>query len=278
MTRRLCSLLLLLTAPLGAAADQHPARLSFSATLESIKISGRPDEVVTRQFKLTLDPNQPTTHFKAHVEDWWRSEDGKQSFYGAPGTLAHSCAKWVSLNPVDAAVSASDTLTVRVTVSVPHELSSGGYWCALTLDEVPDPEAVSQGVGVRFLASVSTGVFVYVDPVERDATITHLDVNGDAAIVGVHNDGNAPLGIEGTLEFYAPGGTLPVATVEMARSTLLTEPSKDGTFSTQLPSATVLPSGQYRVRAILDFGADHYVGAERDVAVTRGTNTGVVDR
>jgi hypothetical protein len=278
MTRRLCSLLLLLTAPLGAAADQNPARLSFSATLESIKISGRPDEVVTRQFKLTLDPSQPTTHFKAHVEDWWRSEDGKQSFYGAPGTLAHSCAKWVSLNPVESAVSAGETLTVRVTVAVPHELSSGGYWCALTLDEVPDPEAAAQGVGVHFLASVSTGVFVYVDPVDREATITRLDVAGGNIVVKVHNDGNAPLGIEGKFEFYTPGARTPAATVEMPRGTLLTEPVRDGEFTTPLPAAASLPPGTYHLRAILDFGADHYVGAERDLTVTREGDAGVVDR
>lgn len=278
MTRRLCSLLLLLTAPLGAAADQNPIRLSFSATLESIKISGRPDEVVTRQFNLTLDPSQPTTHFKAHVEDWWRSEDGTQSFYGAPGTLAHSCAKWVSLNPVESAVSAGDTLTVRVTVAVPHELSSGGYWCALTLDEVPDPEAATQSVGVHFLASVSTGVFVYVDPVDRAATITGLDISAGNVVVKVHNDGNAPLGIEGKFEFYAPGGKIAAATVEMPRGTLLTEPYRDGTFTMPLPAAASLPAGQYRVRAVLDFGADHYVGAERDLTVTREGDAGVVDR
>lgn len=278
MTRRVCSLLLLLTAPLGAAADQNPARLSFSATLESIKISGRPDEVVTRQFKLTLDPNQPTTHFKAHVEDWWRSEDGQQSFYGAPGTLAHSCAKWVSLNPVESAVSAGETLTVRVTVAVPHELSNGGYWCALTLDEVPDPEAAAQGVGVHFLASVSTGVFVYVDPVDRDASITGLDITADRAVVRVHNEGNAPLGIEGKVEFYAPGTKTPAAVVDLPRATLLTEPSKDGTFGAPLPAAGSLPSGTYHVRAILDFGADHYIGAERDLTITREGNAGVVGR
>lgn len=74
--------------------------LSFHATLESIKVDARPQQVITRQFKLTLDPNQPETRFKARVEDWWRSEDGAQSFYAEAGTLRHSCARWVSLNPV----------------------------------------------------------------------------------------------------------------------------------------------------------------------------------
>src|SRR5579871_4518746 len=87
-----------------AAAGQAPAPMSFNATLETIKINARPQQVVTRQFRLTLDEHQPVTHFTARVEDWWRSEDGKQSYYAAPGTLRHSCARWVSLNPVESAV------------------------------------------------------------------------------------------------------------------------------------------------------------------------------
>ena len=150
-------------------ADQVPGGLSFSATLESIEIDARSDQVVTRQFSLTLDKNQPRTHFKAHIEDWWRSEDGRQSFYASPGTLKKSCGNWVSLNPVESAIGGGETLLVRVTVAIPPERAAGGYWCALTVDEIPDPLAPSTGVGVHFVASVSTGIFVYLDPVLRNA-------------------------------------------------------------------------------------------------------------
>ena len=86
MTTKWIAILLLAAAPL-VAADQQPGRLSFSATLESIRVNARPDDVITRQFKLTLDPQQPRSTFHAKVEDFWRSEDGTQSFYGTPGTL-----------------------------------------------------------------------------------------------------------------------------------------------------------------------------------------------
>src|SRR5262245_43648354 len=120
-------------------SSQSPRPMSFSATLTSIKVTARPGQVVTRGFQLTLDPGQPKTHFKAKVEDWWRSRDGLQSYYGAPGTLRHSCASWTSLNPVESAVDAGETLNIRVTVTVPREIAPGGYWCALTMDQVPDP-------------------------------------------------------------------------------------------------------------------------------------------
>jgi hypothetical protein len=261
--------LLVLALPLPQA-NQSPSGLSFSATMDSIKVNARPDQVITRQFRLTLDANQPVTHFVAHVEDWWRSEDGKQSFYAAPGRLAHSCAKWVALNPVESAVNPGGTLVVRITATVPRELAGGGYWCALTVDEVPDPLAASSGVGVRFVASVSTGIFIDVDPINRAATIQDVRIQADQVLVRVRNDGNSPLGIEGHVEFYAPGATAPTATADLPRSTLLTEPSVEGLFGVTLPPAATLPSGHYVVRAILDFGTDHYIGAEREVDLVRG--------
>jgi hypothetical protein len=162
-----------------------------------------------------------------------------------------------------------------VTVSLPRELAPGGYWCALTVDQIPDPAAAGAGVGVHFVASVSTGIFLYVDPVERQATIVGLRVDGDRAIVRVRNGGNAPLGIEGRLQFFAPGGTTAVATIEMPRGTLLTEPTVEGDFAAALPSVATLPSGRYLLRAILDIGAAQDIGAEQEVVITRTTNVSV---
>jgi hypothetical protein len=266
-------LLVVLSLPCLAvrAEAQAPNGLSFQATLESIKIDARPQQVVTRQFKLTLDGNQPETRFRARVEDWWRSEDGTQSFYGAPATLRHSCARWVSLNPVESSVKPGETLVIRITVAVPAEMASGGYWCALTVDEIPDPLAIQGGVGVQFVASVSTGIFVNLGTIERAARILDLHAGADHVFVRLRNEGNAPVGIDGRLEFYAPGASSPIATTVVPRGTLLTEPSLDGTLTSRLPPPSELPSGRYRVRAILDYGAPHYIGAEREIEILRAS-------
>src|ERR1700730_17118336 len=158
-----------LACALVLAGHSPIAARSFKATLTSLKITARPGEVQTREFHLTLDPDQLKTRFTAHMQDWWRSEDGTQSIYDEPGTLTRSCGRWVALNPVEVEVMPGHTLTTRLTVSVPSELRPGGYWCVLTVDEVPDPLAVSEGVGIRFLASVSVGVFVNVGEQHRVA-------------------------------------------------------------------------------------------------------------
>ena len=261
---------LLQLAALAPAPADTPRPLSFQATLDAIKITVQPGQVATRQFRLTLDRDQRPTQFKARVEDWWRSEDGKQSFYATPGTLQRSCGEWISINPVEATVQPGDTLTIRITVSMPVEVQSGGFWCALTVDEVPNPlEAAGEGVGVRFVASLSTGIFVNVEPVRREASIVGLEVGREAASVSLRNDGNAPLAIEGRIEFFAPGASTPLSSLTLSRRTVLTEPSRNAVMSAALPGADVLPAGRYRVRVVLDIGTDHYIGAEREVDFVR---------
>jgi hypothetical protein len=257
-----CGLVLAACAPAYAA--------SFTATLTSIRLTARPGEVQTREFRLTLDKDQIKTRFKAHMEDWWRSEDGTQSFYREPGTLTRSCGKWVTLNPVEVELQPGETMTVRLTVTASPQAEAGGYWCVLTVDEIPDPLAVLEGVGIRFLASVSVGVFVNVGEQRRAVEITGVEVLNDAAVVKVRNDGNTPLSIEGRFEFVKPGATEATAVVPLIRNLLLTQPILTGAYSAKLPDASLLPSGRYMVRAIIDYGADHYVGTQREVDVVRG--------
>ena len=273
--RRLAGVLLASLLVLGSHATVQG--VTFNATLTSIKITARPGQVFTREFRLTLDPDQQKTRFHSHMQDWWRSEDGKQSFYKDPGTLARSCGTWVTLNPVETDVLPGATMIVRLTVSVPADAQPGGFWCVLTVDQLSDPLAATEGVGVNFLASVSTGLFVYVGDLERAAEITAVEIVNESAVVTVRNDGNTPLAIEGRFEFLKPGATAPTAVINLARNTLLTEPILTGAFSAALPDAATLPSGRYLVRAIIDYGLDHYIGTQKEIDVVRSVPAGTRD-
>jgi hypothetical protein len=252
-----------------ATSSSVAHEVTFTAALSSIKVQARPGQVITRRFDLTLDKDQSPTHFKAHVEDWWRSEDGSQSFYAAPGTLKRSCGTWVTLNPEQSVVEPGQTLSVRITVNVSPDAEPGGYWCVLTLDEIPDPVAAADNIGVKFLASVSTGIFIFIDPVERAAEIVDVILQPTAASVKLRNLGNAPLGVEGRFEFIRPGEDKPIATAAIPRGSLLTEPVSTSLFTASLPAESALPSGRYLVRAIVDIGLDHYIGVQRELDVRR---------
>lgn len=245
--------------------------ITFEAALAPIRIAARPGQVVTTSYRLALAKDEPRTHFKIDVQDWWRSEDGSQSFYAPAGSLTHSCGRWVSLDPVEASASGGEALSVRLTISVPRELRPGGYWCALTVDEMPDPlSGPPDGVGVRFLASVSTAIYVNVDPIERGAEILAVDVKDNEIVARMRNTGNAPVVVEGRFEFFKPAGDRPVAVVDLARTTLLTEPVTTGVFASTLPDADKLPEGRYLVRLIVDIGLDHYIGIQREIDLRRG--------
>jgi hypothetical protein len=243
--------------------------ISFKATLTAIKLNARPGQVLNSSFRLTLDKDQPKTRFKSHAEDWWRSEDGKQSFYAEPGTIERSCGKWVTINPVESEALPDQTLVIRLTVNVAQDAQPGGYWCALTVEEQLDPVASTDGVAMAFLASVSTAIYVYVSPIEQNAEITGVTVGSETATLRLQNGGNTPLTIEGKVEFRRPDQDEPVAVVNLDRGVLFTEPLKTGLFSATLPDPLALPSGPYKVRAIVDFGGDHYIGVERQINVVR---------
>ena len=262
-----------LVAVAAAAFIASPAEaVTFNASFAPIRISAKPGQVLTTSYRLGLDEADPRTHFKVDVQDWWRSEDGRQSFYAPAGSISRSCGHWVSANPMEATVAGGEALNIRLTVSVPQDVQPGGYWCALSVDEMPDPLAVMpDGVGVKFLASVSTGVYVYIDPVERGADVLAIDVDGSRATARIENTGNTPTAVEGRFEFVRPGETTPVAVVALPRNMLLTEPVRTAAFSVPLPDVATLPSGPYTVRLILDIGLDHYIGLQRSVDLVRDT-------
>lgn len=256
-----------LPAAFAVLVSPSASGLSFSSNLSSISIDAQPGQVVNHAFELQLGAEEVATQFAARVEDWWTSEDGKRSFYRPPGTVPRSCGPWVELNPVESRVEPGGTLQVRVTTSIPPDAGSGGYWCVLTVDELPDPFGPPAGVEVRFLSSVSVGIFVYLAPVERAARITGVTVADGRATVTVLNEGNTPARVEGQFEIFRPGESVPLAVVPFPRTTLLLDPAPERRITVDLPDSTVLPAGRYLVRAVLDIGLDYFLAAQKELEV-----------
>src|SRR5207302_179306 len=127
----------------------------------------------------------------------------------------------------------------------------------------------ASGVQMRFLASVSIGIFVYIDPVKRAATITDVQVESETIRLSIRNDGNAPLGVDGRVEFTRVGEQKPTATSVIPRQTILTEPVRSAFLSANLPEGKDLPAGEYMVRAIVDIGLEHYIGVQKRIQVQR---------
>lgn len=253
------------------AAAQGMEQLSFSADLKSIRIHATPGEIVNRDFRLTTTAGARKAYFEARAEDWWPSEDGKKSYFREPGTLERSCGRWMALNPVEAEVDPGETLAVKISLAIPDDVEPGGHWCVMTVNELPDPVQQAPGVAVNFLASISVGIFVYVDPVDRAAKILDVKVGTNEAAIRIENEGNTPLGVEGRIEFIPAGQSSPSATTQIARRTIVLEPVRIALMTSALPAPSELPSGRYLVRVILDIGIDSYIGVQKELVIDRGT-------
>jgi hypothetical protein len=271
MSCRLALIHLAASTSIGVACLAAPAEGStLSASFAPIRLAAEAGQVQTTVYRLKLLEDQPSAHFTVVVQDWWRSEDGSQSFYAPVGSIRRSCGDWVTVNPQESALRGGETLEVRLTIAVPVDVKPGGYWCALTVDETPDPlAAIPDGVSMRFLASISTGIYVNVGSIERGADIVSVDVSGNQAVARILNTGNAPVSVEGRFEFVKAGDNAPPIVVDLSRSTLLTEPVATGRYVVALPDETRLPSGRYVVRLVLDIGLDHYIGVQREIDIRR---------
>ena len=247
--------------------------ISFHFSPATISVEAAPGQTVSRTLSLTLAKECAPTHFKARMEDWWRNEGNDRTFYAQAGTIAHSCGKWCSVNPVESAVKPDETMTVKVTVHVPGDAKPGGYWSALTIDEVPDPtEPRPTGVSMIFRASLSVAIYVEIPTATRAARISGVRIADGRASVTLVNEGNIPLRVNGTFEFRKPGEETPVITIPVGGEPILPEPINTCTFSAALPDSAKLPDGRYKVRVIVDAGLDHVLGAERELDILRPPN------
>jgi hypothetical protein len=133
----------------------------------------------------------------------------------------------------------------------------------------------AKGIGMMFRGSVSMGIFVEVGTATRSGKITGLTVSKDRVGVTIQNDGDMPLRVSATYEFYRPGEDKPVASVVIGGECLLPEPINKCEFSRPLPSIKALPSGKYRVRVLVDLGLDHLIGAEKEMEISRSDKADV---
>ena len=265
------TLLMLLGVVFSGTGVLSSRAASFTSSFKPIRFFAKPGQTITSKYTLGLESAERRLHFRAKVEDWWRSIDGKQTIYRKAGTVARSCAHWVTLDPVEQAVDPGSKIDIRVTVRIPKETKPGGYWCALTVDELQDPThlAKKRGVGVSFVASFSTAIYILIRPLDLKAKILEVKLESAKGLVTVQNQGNTPLIIQGRLEFVPPGDTKPLATAKLKGGVVLPIPINKRIMVAPLPSTKELPTGRYMVKVIIDIGLDHFIGVQKEMKIWR---------
>lgn len=169
---------------------------------------------------------------------------------------ARGAASWVTVDPPRIELDPEERQVLTVTVDVPADLASGGYYAVVT---VTTASRAVQGGGAAVVGEVGVPILITVDGegeattapvVERFAAV--LESDGRTGFrAEIRNDGNTHAVLRGTLE--SDDDDAPIEDVAFRGPTLL------------LPGATVVLEGRpsqllesgrtYRVAGELDYGA-----------------------
>jgi P pilus assembly chaperone PapD len=212
-------------------------------------------------------------------QDWDRVENGDNRFLPA-GTSGSSCGAMLSASPLSIRVEPHTSRIVRLGVQNTAALTKE-CWDIFFVEEVPQ-HASSKGNSLQYI--FRTGVKVYVAPpglkvdggVEdmgvEDVKVTpsasttpaQLAANGKAATkrqisIRFHNTGGAHLLAKGRLEFRRLDNSL-AKQVPIAEFPTL--PGAVRKVMVDVPAD--LPSGEYVVLALIDFGGPEIVAGQID--------------
>lgn len=247
----LCGMLALL---LGVAAEAwafgfsvEPARVQVS-----VPAGKRRGQTVTVRNERT----DASVHLRLYVRDIIYLPDGTHEFPPV-GSTTWSCAEWVTIAPTELEVPAGSTRDVRISVSVPPDARGGRY--AVVFFETT-PSYTEEGIGVNF--RVGALVEAVIRGTEQsDASMKALSFTAPASFqADIFNSGNVLVRPKGAVKVFNEFGKK-IRQVEFNPEQLGVLPQTLRVFTIQLEEP--LPSGAYRVRAEVDYGARTLMVGER---------------
>jgi len=243
LNRRLLTILLVLGVVRVAAPAPVAAVVSIGVTPSVVQLEAGSGAEVKRELTVSNEGDEPL-----------EATTGVTVLDGAED--ARGAVSWVTVDPPRIELDPEERQVLTVTVDVPADLASGGYYAVVTITTTARPVedgdvAVAGEVGVPLLITVDGESEVTLRPVvERFAAV--LEPDGRTGFrAEVRNDGNTHAVLRGTLE--SDDDAAPIEDAAFRGPTLL------------LPGATVVLEGRpsqllesgrtYRVTGELDYGA-----------------------
>jgi hypothetical protein len=196
-------------------------------------------------------------HLTTYVRDIIYLPDGTSDF-PPEGSTDWSCAAWVHVVPNELEIPANSSQEVRVSVIAPSEAEGGKY--AMLFFETGPSYASGDGIGVNF--RIGALVQAVIPGTERyEASMKNLTVTPPSEIrTDIFNNGNLLLRPKGQIKIFEVGGKK-VRQLSFNPNLLGVLPSTLRSFSTTLEEP--LPSGSFRVKIEVDYGAKNILVGER---------------
>ena len=242
---------------LVSGSKEALSQLSFTITPIIQEMVVSPGE--TKTFRLsvfTTISRQEKMHFLVYPADFRLDREGEIEFF-EPGSIKRSAASWIKIEPAEFIVGPNETKDIKVTITVPRNVS-GGYYAAILvqlLPEIPPGMKIGTVRSWRMASIVELTVSGWKKP-RADINISDLKVEPSKEkkslvfTVSVENKGDVHTRVEGNLVITTKQGRkLAELPLKAGRGTVFPESTRD--FKAILEKE--LPQGEYFATAVLNY-------------------------
>jgi hypothetical protein len=215
---------------------------------------------------------------RIYLGDWVRIP-GQGDYAPVEGVTnePRSLIAWMTFTPDSMTLQPGEKRNITYEVNVPDDWTlEGSYWDLVFIEGIPTEEASAApsaseqvAIGINTVFRYAIHVFATIQDTEiRAATFTTLNMEamegGFKATARFQNNGNTFIRPKVWVELHDAAGEV-VFTQDHPEQTVLPESTRD--FAFELKDLTI-PSGEYLVLIMADYGAQNYVAAQGRVSLT----------
>ncbi|MCK4394471.1 hypothetical protein KAX17_16330, partial [Candidatus Bipolaricaulota bacterium] len=213
------------------------------------------------------------------LHDWWRTPQGDLQIL-PPESLDRSCAPWLLFSPTFLSLQSGESGVVTLELAVPEEVDGekveGDHWALLLVEEKPQPVAEEEAEGLTGKTQVVISYAIKI--LQQDAAtqnkaaqITGIELAKESPLLFVityENVGNAHLqtsGVAQVIDIY--GETIR----EFEIALFPTLPGERRALQLKDEEGEPLPTGQYFLSVVLDFGEEYLIQGGLPFEISAGS-------
>ncbi|MBZ5728207.1 MAG: hypothetical protein LAP87_24875 [Acidobacteriia bacterium] len=259
-----------LAVAMAATAALAPAQVGLGLTpmREDLKLA--PGTQHSGVLTLTNDA-AAKVRVAGELLDFHIDATGTPQFGRQPAEADFSCRQWLTLNPVDLELNASEHVPVRYTVRVPPAATERSFHCAIGFTTQPTASQAG-GTGLRTAVQIVAAIYVVVGSPALEGSVKDLKLEylpdpkkpGWQAVVVIGNPGLMHFRPAGALDVLDESGTV-VESIQFTPLPVL--PKRDQNFL--FPLRLAGGPGKYTLRARVDLGGNEIQEATAAVVATR---------
>jgi P pilus assembly chaperone PapD len=235
-----------------------PGRVAAQVSVDQAEVFLDPSVRGPRvaSFNVTNEGAAPV-QVSIYLGDWERREDGEHNF-PPPGTLPHSCAKYLQVFPLSLRLPPGARQAVRLAQSGADSLKSACWSIAFVETNAPSTAAGRQ---VTYVTRLGVKIYLLPPGLTKEGDVEEMavqrgDSGGRRIAITFHATGGMPLWVHGTLEYRRADNSV-AATDSIAEFPVL--PNARRRIAVR---ARQLAPGKYLALALLDYGGSEIAAGQ----------------